>query len=95
MNQRSLFSLGKVEEGRLEELATAISKHLDLSSTYDLAKDMDVSQTYILGPLLVLEHLMGTFGISSLLQAIIRHNKRLQLPFEKIIFSLLCSRFIR
>lgn len=95
MKQRTLLSLGKVEEGRLEALATAISKHLELSSIYDLAKDMDVSQTYILGPLLVLEHLMGAFGISSQLQAIKRHNKHLQLPFEKIVFSMLCSRFIQ
>jgi len=95
VKQRTLLPLGKVGDGKLEELATAISKHLDFVTIYDLAKNIDISQTYILGPLLVLEQLIRSFGIEAILTGVRRHSKRLHLQFEKIIFTLLCSRFIK
>jgi hypothetical protein len=52
VKQRTLLSLGRVDEGKLEQLAEAISKHTDKLSVFNLAKDIDIKDTYILGPLL-------------------------------------------
>lgn len=53
VRQRTLLSLGRVGDGKIEELAAAIAKHTDLMSAVDIAKAVDVSDTYVLGPLLV------------------------------------------
>ncbi len=49
VKQRTLMSLGKVEEGRLEQLAEAIRKHSDKLAVFDMAKEVDVKDTYVLG----------------------------------------------
>jgi hypothetical protein len=54
VKQRVLQSLGRVEENRLEELAEAVNKHLETANIFNLAKEIDIASTYILGPLLVL-----------------------------------------
>lgn len=95
VKQRTLLSLGKVGDGKLEELATAISKHLDFTTIFNLAKDIDVKDCYIVGPLLLVEQLMRSFGMEDILTAVRRHSKKRKLDFEKIVFTLICSRFIR
>ena len=47
VKQRILMSLGRVEDNRIGEVAQAIKKFTDHVYAIDLAKDMDVKQTYI------------------------------------------------
>jgi transposase len=95
VKQRTLMSLGRVEDNRIEELATAISKHLDAINIFNLSKEIDISDTYILGPLLVLERMLENLGIKVILQNVLLQHKRLRFDFEKVVFTQLCSRFIK
>jgi transposase len=95
VKQRTLLSLGRVEEGKLEALAELISKHVETSRIFDIAKSIDIKDTYILGPLLVLQRLMDSVGISTILQTIKNNHKRLQFDFCKVVFTQVCSRFIK
>jgi transposase len=95
VKQRTLMSLGRVEDNRIEELATAISKHLETINIFNLSKEIDISDTYILGPLLVLDRMLDTLGINAALQNIISQHKRLRFDFKKVLFTQLCSRFIK
>ena len=95
VKQRTLMSLGRVEDNRIEELATAISKHLETINIFNLSKEIDISDTYILGPLLVLGRLLETLGIKAVLQNVLLQHKRLRFDFEKVVFTQLCSRFIK
>ena len=52
VRQRTLLSLGKVGEDRLDELIAAIARHRDVASWVEMAKRISVEDTYILGPLL-------------------------------------------
>ncbi|NJK85094.1 MAG: IS1634 family transposase [Bacteroidales bacterium] len=95
VKQRTLMSLGRVEDNKLEELAAAISKHLESVNIFNLAKEIDISESYILGPLLVLERMMELLGIKSVLQDILLQHARIRFDFEKVVFTQLCSRFIK
>jgi len=95
VKQRTLLSLGKVEDGKLEQLAEAISKHTDKISVFNLAKDVDISDTYILGPLLILERMINTLGLSDCLSMLQRKHKKLEFDFKKVIFTQICSRFVK
>jgi hypothetical protein len=75
VKQRVLLSLGRVEENKLEELAEAINKHLETANIFDLAKEIDIESTYILGPLLVLERMMEQLGITEILKKLSRVHK--------------------
>jgi len=95
VKQRVLLSLGRVEENKLEELAEAINKHLETANIFNLAKEIDIEKTYILGPLLVLERMMVQLGITEVLKKLSRDHKKLQFDFEKVVFTQVCSRFIK
>ena len=63
--QRLLLSLGRVDmDGpkKLDELAAAISRHRETLTITQLAKEISVEKTFILGPLLVLEKLFELTG---------------------------------
>jgi hypothetical protein len=92
--QRRLLSLGKVGEDRLDDLIAAIGKHKDVISTLEAAKSVAVNDTYILGPLLILQHLFDRFGITDLLNKIVGRHPRLEFNFYRIIFTLIACRFI-
>lgn len=94
VRQRVLLSLGRVEEGKLEQLADAISKHVDRLTALNLAESIDVSQTYLYGPLLLLEQLTQRLGIGEVLTHIARGHDRLQFDFERAVFSMIASRFM-
>lgn len=85
VRQRVLLSLGRVEEGRLEQLAHAISKHLDRVTALNLAESIDISQAYLYGPLLILEHLYEKLGIGTILFGIITNVKKESMSSERII----------
>jgi transposase len=95
VKQRTLMSLGRVEDNKLEELASAISKHLESVNIFDFAREIDIADTYFLGPLLVLDRMIDNLGIRTVLQQVIRKHKRIQFDFEKVVFTQLCSRFIK
>jgi len=77
VKQRVLLSLGRVEENKLEELAEAINKHLETANIFNLAKEIDIESTYILGPLLVLERMANQLGVTEILKKITRDHERL------------------
>jgi transposase len=95
VKQRVLLSLGRVEENKLEELAEAINKHLETANIFNLAKEIDIDSTYILGPLLVLERMADQLGITDILKKITQDHERLQFDFQKVVFTQMCSRFIK
>ena len=95
VKQRTLLSLGNVKDGKLEELAEAISKHLDYVSIFNLAKSVDVKNTFIYGPLYVLDNLLQSLGIDSVIRKIRAAHPKLEFDFGKSIFTQLCGRFIK
>ena len=95
VKQRTLLSLGRVEGGKLDELAQAIAKHRDLLSALDVAKTISVSETYILGPLLVLRGLFSQLGIDEALSRMEREHSRLELSLSEIVFALVAARLVR
>jgi transposase len=95
IRQRVLLSLGKVEENRLEELATAIARHKDIFSTLELAKNISVDKTYILGPLLVLARLFQDSGIDKVLAAVANKHPKLGFDLRKLVFTMAAARFIK
>lgn len=84
VKQRTLMSLGRVEDGRLEQLAAAISKHSDKLNLFDLAKDVDVRDTYYLGPLLVIQKMMDELGMHKCLTIIQKQHPKLSLIFQRL-----------
>jgi len=95
VKQRTLLSLGRAEEGKLEKLAEAVSRHVDLKDLFGRAKDIDIKDTYILGPLLVLNRMMEELGIYKILEQLQQSHDRLQFNLTKVIFTQVCSRFVR
>jgi transposase len=95
VKQRTLLSLGNVNEGKLEELAGAISKHLDYVSIFNLAKTVDVKSTYVYGPLYVLDSLLKSLGIDAVIAKIRNAHPKLEFDFEASVFTQLCGRFIK
>jgi transposase len=94
VRQRVLLSLGRVEEGKLEQLADAISKHLDRITALNLADSIDISQAYLYGPLLLMEQLVEKLGIRQVLSGIAKSHERLRFDFERAVFSMITSRFM-
>lgn len=94
VRQRVLLSLGRVEEGKLEQLADAIGKHLDRITALNLAESIDINQAYLYGPLLLMEHMTKKLGISDILSGIAKSHDRLQFDFERAVFSMIVSRFM-
>ena len=95
VKQRTLLSLGRVEEGKLEKLAEAISRHLGIKDLFNRAKDIDIKDTYILGPLLVLDRMLEDIGIYKVLVQLQADHKKLQFDLIKVVFTQICSRFVR
>jgi hypothetical protein len=95
VKQRTLMSLGRVEDGKLDQLAEAISKHSDKLTIFNMAKDVDVKDTYILGPLLVLERMIQELAIAQCLHNLQQKHPKLEFDFEKVVFTQICSRFLK
>jgi transposase len=95
VKQKVLLSLGKVEDNRLDELISALGKHKDVLTALEAAKSLEIEDTYILGPLLALQHIFTRFGIEKILSAIAKQHSQLGLNFERIIFTMIVCRFIK
>jgi transposase len=93
--QRTLLSLGRVENNRIDELAGAIERHQSWISAIDLAKSISIQETFVLGPLLLLEKLFERVGINEQIGRIRTRHPKLTLDLQKSIFTLVASRFIR
>ena len=89
VKQRTLLSLGRVEENKLAQLSQAISKHIDTIQVLDLAKHVDINNTYIYGSLLVLDRLMESLGINEVISGIAVSHEKLSLDLKKILFTLI------
>lgn len=94
VKKRILLSLGKVEEGKLQQLTEVLRRHQKEIEVFDLAKKVSIQDTFILGPLLVLAHLFEKLGINSMLKAIQGQHPKLKLDLQKILFTLVACRFI-
>ncbi len=95
VKQRTLLSLGRVEDGKLDKLAHAIGKHRDLLSALDVAKTIGVDATYVLGPLLVLRGLFAKLGIDGALERIEREHPKVEFCLREVVFALVTARFVR
>ena len=93
--QRTLLSLGKAEDGRLDNLWQAVAKHQEVLTLIDLAKEISVADTFILGPLLVLERLFQNSGIDKLLDKLTQRHPRLGFDLKKLVFTMIASRFVK
>lgn len=93
--QRTLLSLGRAEEGRLDNLITAISRHKEVLGILDLAKSISVEETFIYGPLLILEKLFSRFGIDVILRKVWEGHPKLGFDLRRVIFTEVACRFIR
>ena len=96
--QRLIMSLGRVgEDGEknLDSLVKSISKHRDILTVTQLAKEVSVDQTYILGPLLVLEKLFERFGIDEIANRLKTKHPQLELDVRKTLFTMVACRFVK
>ena len=95
VKQRTLLSLGRVEDNKLEQLSHAISKHLDTIHVLELSKHVDISNAYIYGSLLVLDRLMDALGINGVISGIATRHEKLSYDLKKVLFTLITSRFVK
>lgn len=95
VRQRTLLSLGRVEDGKVLELAEAVAKHVDMMTVLEAAKSVDVREAYVLGPLLVLDKMMETLGINKLLSRIQDAHPKLGIDIGRLVFTLVASRFVK
>ena len=95
VRQRTLLSLGRVEDGKLDDLAAAVAKHTDLMTAAEVAKSISVESTFVLGPLLIVNALFERLGLDDILKKIQSDHKQLSFSLRDVIFGLVVSRFIR
>lgn len=95
VRQRTLMSLGRAGEDLMDDVIHAIGKHKEVLTLIDLAKNISVADTFILGPLLVLERLFEQSGINRVLAKIAGMHPQLGFDLRKLIFTMVASRFVR
>jgi len=61
----------------------------------ELAKHIDINNTYIYGSLLVLDRLMETIGINSVISEMATKHEKLRYDLKKVLFTLITSRFVK
>ena len=93
-HHRTLMSLGKSKDDRLEDLSELISRHLDIISANQLAKKIDIKNTFILGPLLIIDAIFKQLNLYELLADLKKKHPKLRFDFVKIVFTLVISRFV-
>jgi len=93
--QRTLMSLGRAGEDRMDDVIAAIGKYKDIFTVLTLAKNIDIADTFILGPLLVLKRMFEQSGIDRVLTKIAGEHPKLGFDFKKLVFTMVASRFVR
>ena len=94
-HQRTIMSLGRAGEDRIDDLLAAVAKHRDVITAQQLAKEIDVKDTYVLGPLLVLERLFETSGIDRVLGGVAEDHPKLGFDLRQAVFTMAAARFTR
>ena len=94
VRQRTLLSLGKTGDGTLASLLKATARYQDAVSITELAKDISVAKTFILGPLLILEKLFKELGINDVIEKIVADHPKLKIDIQKSIFTIVAGRFV-
>ena len=89
VKKRILLSLGKVENHKIDELSLAIARHKKQLTAIKRAGSIDVKDTFILGPLLVIEGLFKKLGINVLLEGIQQQHPKLLLLLNLISWCLI------
>jgi transposase len=92
--QRTLMSLGRAGEDRMDDVVAAISKHKEVFTILEIAKSISVKDTFILGPLLVLKRLFKTSGIDNVLDYVAKQHPKLGFDLRKLVFTMVVSRFV-
>jgi len=92
---RTLLSLGRKGEDQIDNLLEAIAKHRDILTAAEMAKAIDVKDTYILGPLLVLERQFESSGIDKVLDNIAKRHPKLGFDLRQAVFTMVAARFVR
>ena len=93
VRQRTLLSLGREEQGNLEAIVQSASRHLDILTASQLAKEFSIEKTFILGPLLILDKLFEQLGINATIKQIASVHKRLSFDLRKIFHFSIASRY--
>lgn len=93
--QRTLLSLGRQGEDRIDDLLAALAKHRDVVTAQQLAKEISIDKAYVLGPLLVLERLFETSGIDAVLARLARCHQKLGFDLRQAVFTMAAARFLR
>lgn len=91
----TLLSLGRVGDGRMDSLVAAICRHQELLSVVEMAKSISVDDTYILGPLLVVERMFEKCGVNKILEKISEKHPQIVFDLRKLVFTMAVSRFVR
>jgi transposase len=94
VRQRILLSLGRVEDGKGEQLLQALTKNKKNFEALDLAKDVSVEKTYIFGPLLLVSTIFEKLKFKDLLGKIQSAHPKLEIDLIKVVFTLISSRFV-
>lgn len=95
VRQRTLLSLGKVGEDGLDKLIAAISKHKDVLTATEAIKSVDIEDTYVLGPLLAVQHVFCLFKIDRILREIAKTHSQLEFDLGQAVFTMIVCRFLR
>lgn len=93
--QRTLMALGRAGEDRMDEVIAAIGKHKDVLTILELAKCISIDNTYILGPLLVLQRFFEDSGIEQILKDISEKHQQLSFDLRNAIFTMVAARFVK
>lgn len=95
VRQRTLMSLGKKGQDLMDNVIAAIGKHKEVLTLFELSKTISIQDTFILGPLLVLEQLFEISGIDQILASIRDKHPKLGFELRKLIFTMIASRFVK
>jgi transposase len=90
-----LLSLGRVGEDRLEELAAAISQHKEMFTVLELAKQVSTDETFVLGPLLVLQRMFEESGLDEILKSLGEKHPKLGLDLRALVFTMIAARLVK
>jgi transposase len=93
--QRTLMALGKAGDDRMDEVIAAIGKHKEVLTILELAKNISTDETYILGPLLILQRFFENSGIDQILREISNKHQQLGFDLRNAVFTMAAARFVK
>ncbi len=95
VKQRTLLSLGKTNDSKINSLIEALRRHGETIEAFDAAKEISIDKTYIFGPLYLLKHVFEKTGLQKTFDQILKLHPKLEFDFKNILFTLVASRFIK